>query len=101
MRSICIIILTSLTLAVFTRAEGASLRVMQIHLKDGSIEIVPFTTEHHTAAAELVARRYHDETECNPLLAGHFRTGKNILPILWNNQEKCTGVAAIHAEHDA
>ena len=38
MRSICIIILTSVILAVFTWAEVLPPRIMQIHLKDGSID---------------------------------------------------------------
>ena len=38
MRSIGIIILTSVILAVFTRAEVLPPRIMQIHLKDGSID---------------------------------------------------------------
>ena len=59
-----------------------------------SIEIVPFSEDHLEEAAALVAVRYREERNLNPILPARFEDAAAVLPILHNNTRRQTGVVA-------
>ncbi len=59
-----------------------------------SIEIVPFNEDHLEEAAALVAVRYREERNVNPILPAQFEDATAVLPILHDNTRRQTGVVA-------
>ena len=59
-----------------------------------SIEIVPFNEDHLEEAAALVAVRYREERNLNPILPAQFEDATAVLPILHDNTRRQTGVVA-------
>lgn len=58
------------------------------------MEIVPFNEEHLEEAAALVAVRYREERNLNPILPSRFEDAAAVLPILHDNINRQTGVVA-------